>query len=202
VADVSTLVVAWATVFVVNLAPALMPPTWSILAFFLIRDGAPLLPLALGGAVAATVGRLTLALASRRWGTRLLDPGRREGLARLGRLLEERARLALPLAVLLYSFGPIPSNELFIAAGLTRVRLAPIVAAFLTGRLVSYTLWAAGAHAVVDRLDDVFVGYWRNAGAVAVQLALLAVLVIFARLDWVRILDRGHAGARPPGEPR
>lgn len=201
-AGVSTLAIAWATVFVINLAPALMPPTWSILAFFLIRDGTPLLPLALGGAVAATAGRLTLALVSRRWGTRILDPGRREGLTRLGRVLEERARLALPLAVLLYSFGPIPSNELFIAAGLTRVRLAPIVAAFLAGRLVSYTLWAAGAHAVVHRLDDVFVGYWRNAGAVAVQLALLAVLVVFARLDWVRILDRGRASARPPGEPR
>ena len=53
---------AWLTVFVVNLVPAFMPPTWAFLAF--------------------------------------------------------------------YSFGPIPSNELFIAAGLTRMRLTPITAAF------------------------------------------------------------------------
>jgi hypothetical protein len=31
------LLLAWGIVFVINLVPAFMPPTWSILAFFLIQ---------------------------------------------------------------------------------------------------------------------------------------------------------------------
>jgi hypothetical protein len=72
------LLAAYAVVFVVNLVPAFMPPTWSILAYFLIRFDLPLLPLAVGGALAASSGRCVLALASNRYGRRVLSPGRRE----------------------------------------------------------------------------------------------------------------------------
>src|SRR5919199_4773226 len=71
------LALAYLVVFLVNLAPALMPPTWSILAFFLIGYHLPLVPLAVGGALAASAGRLGLALASRPWGPRPLSPERR-----------------------------------------------------------------------------------------------------------------------------
>ena len=182
------LVVAYIVVFLINLVPAFMPPTWSILAFFLIRYDLPLLPLALGGALAASAGRLGLALASRHWGRRLLSPQYRENLVHLGTWLEQRAAWATPVAVLLYSFGPIPSNNLFMAAGLTGMRLAPIVAAFFVGRVISYTFFASSARAVVDRIEDTFVGHWGSLAALALELAALAVLVIFTRLDWPRLL--------------
>jgi uncharacterized membrane protein YdjX (TVP38/TMEM64 family) len=182
-------------VFVVNLVPAFMPPTWSFLAFFLIRFDLPLLPLALGGAVAATAGRTVLALASRRWGGRLLPARRRQNLERLGAWLEERARWAAPVAVLLYSFGPIPSNELFIAAGVTRMRLAPIAGAFFAGRVVSYTFWAASARAVVGELEGVFLGHWQSAGFLALELLALTGLLLFTRIDWPRRLGLPE----PPG---
>ncbi|MBI4493668.1 MAG: hypothetical protein HY690_12830 [Chloroflexi bacterium] len=201
------LAAAYLVAFLVNLVPAFMPPTWSVLAFFLIRFDLPLLPLALGGAVAASAGRLVLALASRRWGRQLLSARQRANLTRLGRWLETRARWAPPLAVLLYSFGPIPSNELFIAAGLAEMRLAPILGAFLAGRIISYTLWAATARMVVERLEDVLAGYWSNVGALALELLALALLVVFTRLDWPRLLrlptpppearPRGRAGGAP-----
>jgi membrane protein YqaA with SNARE-associated domain len=188
------LAVAWLTVFFVNLVPAFMPPTWSFLAFFLVRYDLPLLPLALGGAVAAAAGRTMLARGSRRWGTRLLPAARRSSLERLGGWLEERARWAAPVAVLLYSFGPIPSNELFIAAGLTRMRLSPITAAFFCGRVISYTFWAATARAVVADLEGLFLGHWRSAGLIAVELLALAGLLLFTRVDWPRRLGL----AEPP----
>jgi hypothetical protein len=105
-------------VFAINLAPAFMPPTWSVLAFFRLDFGLPLLPLVAGGALASTAGRLALALAGRRWGRRPLGRQRRESLSRLGAWLEARGQSAAP-AVLLYSVGPLPSSDLFIAAGLT-----------------------------------------------------------------------------------
>src|SRR5687768_12530951 len=173
-----------------------MPPTWTFLAFFLVQYDLPLLPLALGGAVAAAAGRTVLARASRRWGTRLLPPERRSRLARLGGWLEERARWAAPVAVLIYSLGPIPSNELFIAAGLTRMRRRPITGAFFCGRVISYPLWAATARFVVTDLEGVFLGHWRSVGLVVVELLALLGLLLFTRVDWPRRL-----GMTAPREP-
>ncbi len=176
------------TVFLVNLAPAFMPPTWSVLAFFLVAFDLPLAPLAVGGAIAASAGRLALALASRRWGSALLPSGRRRSLRELGVWLETRARWAPALAMLVYSFGPIPSNQLFVAAGLTGMRLPPIVAAFLVGRLISYTFWVNTARVASRRLEDVFEGYWRDGVFVALEVGLIVLLVAFTLVDWPRLL--------------
>lgn len=186
-----TLLLALLVVFLINLAPAFMPPTWSILAFFAITFGLPVLPLAVGGAVAASAGRLALALASRGGGRRLLSTRHRDNLAALGEWIDTKGRLAAPVAMLLYSFGPIPSNQLFIAAGLTTANLLPIVGAFLVGRLLSYTFWVSTAHFAVTRLGDLFAEEVRNGTLIGLQLLAIAVLVVFTRIDWRRFLASG-----------
>src|SRR5438477_600461 len=57
----SALPAAWLTALIINLMPAFMPPTWSVLALFRITTGAPLLPLTVGGAAASAAGRVALA---------------------------------------------------------------------------------------------------------------------------------------------
>lgn len=182
------LLAALLVVFAINLAPAFMPPTWSILAFFAITFGLPVLPLAIGGAFAASAGRLALALASRHSGQRFLSERSRDNLGALGDWIDTKGKVAAPLAMLLYSFGPIPSNQLFIAAGLTTANLVPIVGAFLAGRLLSYTLWVSTAHFAVTRLGDLFAAEFRSATLVGLQLVAIAVLVLFTRIDWRRFL--------------
>lgn len=181
-------------VFLVNLVPALMPPTWAVLTFFHLATGAPVLPLAISGAVAAASGRGALALVSRRYGIRLVPAARRAGLLRFGAWLDVRSRWAAPLAMLFYSFGPIPSNQLFIAAGLARLRLMPIVLAFLAGRLVSYPLWIGVAHVAAARLDELFLSRLTSVPALAIEVASLALLVAFTRIDWIRLIARYEPG--------
>ncbi len=195
------LLAAYAVVFLINLVPAFMPPTWSILAYFVIRFELPLLPLAIGGAVAASSGRYVLAIVSRRWGRRLLSPAQQTKLSVLGVWLETRARWTAPLAVLIYSFGPIPSNQLFMAAGLTATRLTPIVAAFLAGRLISYTVWVNLANVVTHRFEDLFTARLQRGGALALELLALGALVLFTRIDWPRVLQ-GRGSNHPPMQTR
>ena len=177
-----------------------MPPTWAVLTFLHFSLDVPALPLAICGAFAAAAGRLALALLSRRYGTRMLAPIRREQLVRLGRYLDARARWAAPAAVLVYSFGPIPSNQLFIAAGLTRMTLSRVALAFLAGRLVSYPLWMGAAHVAIDRFEELFTSRLTNGPALLIEGALVALLVLFTRVDWegvIRRLDPGASGVRP-----
>ncbi|MDO8506648.1 MAG: hypothetical protein Q7S41_03465 [Candidatus Limnocylindria bacterium] len=203
-ATMSELGLALLLVFAVNVMPAFMPPTWMILAFAHLTLGASVLPLAVGGAFAAAGGRVTLALAARRWGTLLLSAERRASLTELGLWLERRAGWAVPAAVLIYSFGPIPSNQLFVAAGLTRMGLGRIASAFLTGRLISYPLWIGAARIAVDRIDELFAQRWLNVTALGVDVALIGVLIAFTRVDWMRVIetfDSRRAAARRRGSP-
>lgn len=181
------LVMTWGAVYLINLVPAFMPPTWSVLAFFLIHFDLPLLPLSLGGAAAATAGRLTLALAARRLGPRLVPADTLRNLTDLGTYLRRHERWIGP-AVLLYSFGPIPSNQLFIAAGLAGVDLRMIGGAFFVGRIISYTVFAHTAERVVDNLPDVFGNALTSPPTILLEVASLAILVAIAKMPWGRLL--------------
>ena len=61
------LLVVGAIVFGINLLPAFAPPTWAILVAVRLNWDIPAVPLVLVGAVAATSGRVVLALAARRF---------------------------------------------------------------------------------------------------------------------------------------
>ena len=134
---------AVAIVFGVNLLPAFGPPTWSVLILLqgsLELDPVLLVPL---GALAATSGRTLLALGSRRFRGRL-SAQRLQGLDALrAELTGSPRRSSAGLALFLIS--PLPSAQLFVGAGVLRVPLAPLAAAFLVGRLVSYSIYVGAA---------------------------------------------------------
>ena len=73
-------VLALACIFGINLLPAFGPPTWAVLVFFRLSSGLALVPLVLGGAVAAACGRLLLAHGARALRGRF-SPERLESLA-------------------------------------------------------------------------------------------------------------------------
>ena len=203
--------VAFAVVFAINLVPYLMPPTWAVVAFFLIAYHLPFWPLCIGCSLAATAGRCGLALTSERWGRRLLTAQHRANVAALGQWLNERSGWREAAAVMLYSLGPIPSNQLFIAAGLSGARLTPIAAGFLAGRLVSYPALAFTARGVTDQFGSLFTKGWQDPKAIALELLSIVGIVLFARIDWPRLLHlpvpsvkgaaatTGSTGAEPAG---
>jgi hypothetical protein len=58
-------VLAFACIFGINVLPAFGPPTWAVIVFFRLNSDLDLVPLVLGGAVAAASGRLVLAHGAR-----------------------------------------------------------------------------------------------------------------------------------------
>ena len=182
------LVVAWAVAFVINAVAYFMPPTWSVVAFFLIAFSLPVWPLAIGCAIASTAGRCGLYLISARWGRRLLPASRRQNVDALGRWLNARPSWRGVVDVLVYSLGPIPSNDLFIAAGLSGARLWPVAVGFLPGRLVSYPALALAAKGANDHFDGVLTKQWHDPKWLVLELLSIAGLIMFSRLDWPRIL--------------
>jgi uncharacterized membrane protein YdjX (TVP38/TMEM64 family) len=186
------LLVAVLVVFVVNLMPAFGPPTWAVLVFFKFRY--PELPapaLVVGGAAAAAGGRLVLALAFRAFGSKL-PRKRQESLRILGHALGE-SRTGLLASFALFAAAPLPSAQMFEAAGLAHIRLRPLLVAFLLGRLVSYSLYVGAASAAHDSLRRIFDKGLFSPQAIATQVVAIALVIAMVVVDWPSVIDKVRA---------
>jgi membrane protein YqaA with SNARE-associated domain len=188
-----------AIVLGLNLLPAFAPPTWTVLVYFRVSNGLAIAPLVVVGAVMAAAGRYVLAIVFRRLGSRL-PPRRRENLEALGTAVS-RSR-GLLASLVFFAVSPIPSNSLFEAAGLARVRLAPLIAAFCAGRLVSYTLYLVAATKVEGKIRDVIAQGLISPRAIVLGVVGVAGLLAVVLVNWVDIIDRSRAwAARRKGQP-
>lgn len=175
--------------------PAFGPPTWALLVFLSLSyqlHPAVLVPL---GAASATAGRTVLALVTGAFRARL-SPRRVASLEALRNAVTARPHRAL-IGLGLFLVSPLPSNQLFMAAGLLAAPLRPLAAAFFVGRLVAYSVYAGGAVFARERLGDLLLERLSSPGAIALQLGSLALLGVLMAVDWARVL--GRAGARPAG---
>lgn len=173
----------------VNLMPAFGPPTWTILALYGLNTNMPTVPVVLTGATAAALGRYLLASAFQLLGSRLSTRSR-ENL-KAARELIERSKGKTVLALVLFVISPLPSAQLFEAAGLMRVRLLPFTAAFFAGRLGSYFIYTATAARIRETsIGDAFRETVSQPIGIVVQLVVLAMLVALTRVDWAKWLPR------------
>jgi membrane protein YqaA with SNARE-associated domain len=179
---------AAATIFGVNLLPAFGPPTWAVLVLFKLNwDLAPV-PLVVLGALAAGLGRFCLAVATRRVRDRL-SKRRVENLCALGEQVR-RHRAGSVLGLGLFALSPVPSAQLFEAAGLIEVPLIPVTASFFVGRMVSYSLYIGAATAADRSFGSVFRSALTSPLGIAVQVGMLVAIVLLARVDWAARFSR------------
>ena len=174
-------------VFGVNLLPAFGPPTWAVLVVVKVRYDLDTAPLVLLGGMAAASGRLALGCAAARLHSCLSESRRRNLKAAADALAVNKRRGIAALA--LFAVSPVPSAQLFLAAGLLRLRLVPLTAAFFAGRLVSYAIYVTAASAASATLRYVLDKSFGSPLGIALQVAMLAAVVALTRVDWPRILS-------------
>jgi len=181
------IVILFLVVFGLNLVPAFAPPTWMVFSYIGFRYVAVNVTLlALVGALAATLGRMALAKMARMViRQRFLSDATRENIDAIREHLDPRRKLTFGV-FLFYAFTPLPSNYLFIAYGLTTMKLRSLAIPFFLGRSVSYTFWGLTASAVARRitLESTDALSYLSVYFVASQLVLLALIYAFTRVDW------------------
>ena len=183
--------VIFLVVFVLNVIPIFAPPTWTVLSFVAIRFSPNIVLLALVGAVAATLGRLVLSkLSTLIIRQKFLSRSALENIDALKERLEANRKLSFTV-FLFYAFTPLPSNHLFIAYGLTALKLRLIAAPFLIGRVVSYAFWAFTASSVAQMLayESVTAKSFFSYYFIGSQLLGLVVIYVFTKLDWRSLLN-------------
>jgi uncharacterized membrane protein YdjX (TVP38/TMEM64 family) len=186
----------FAIVLGVNLMPAFGPPTWTILVLYRFQSNLNPVVLVVVGALAAAIGRLALGYATRALRSHLSEK-RRQSLDVMRQRLEKHRRSGL-LALFLFALSPLPSAQLFEAAGITGVNLPPLTAAFFTGRLVSYSIYVAGASSLAGtNVGTLIKDSLTSPIGVGLQVLFLALVVVIGRVDWSK-----HLGSDSPDGPQ
>ena len=179
--------ILFAIVLGVNLLPAFGPPTWSVVVLYGLNSNLKLVPLVLVAALAAALGRLLLALGCRHLSGWIKGKTRRNLDA--ARDAIQRHRRGGWLALGLFALSPLPSAQLFEAAGLARVPLLGFTAAFFVGRTISYTIYGATAKGIGESsLGDSFRHVMTSPLGLGLQIAMIALLVGFTQIDWAKRL--------------
>ena len=126
-----------------------------------------------------------------------LSEKRRKSLDAMRTRLERHRKAGL-LALFLFALSPLPSAQLFEAAGITGVKLPPLTAVFFLGRLISYSVYMAGASALKDTdAGKLIRDSFTSPIGIAVQLAFVALVVLLGRVDWSKRFGGDEASPIP-----
>lgn len=197
--ELQQLLLMAAVVFGINLMPAFAPPTWTVLVYFAVRYDLPVPLLVAVGAVCAASGRLVLGTIARRSRGRFSEE-RIKNLDALRTLAEQRRATSFG-ALMLFAISPLPSASLFIAAGITGMRLLPLTVAFFAGRIVSYSIYVTASAAAAANIEKLLEGGVTSPWSIALQLLLLALVIGLAFAPWSRLLARWLPTAAERREP-
>lgn len=183
-------------IFIMNIVPAFMPPTWTLLSlvgFTFHFSHYSLVVLSILAAVAATSGRAILALFSDKIiRNKFLSEKTRENIGVIKTNIEKR-KVFLFSFFLLFAFSPFPSGQLFLAYGLTDLKLRYAVIPFFIGRLVSYVFWSFTASEISHKIvvSNLKSGAFFGVYFILAQLVTLYLVYVFVRIDW-RLLFEQH----------
>ena len=176
-------------VLLFNLAPAFAPPTWTVLVFFALNSDLPPWLIVIVGAICAGTGRYNLARLTSLVGSRLKGKSLRNLQSAKAALEGKSSRKYAMLAFFVIS--PLPSAQLFEAAGLIGAKILPLTIAFFSGRIVTYSFYVAGASqlkakGIADLVTEQFSSGW----AVIFQIAMIAAVLLLTRVNWSHLLEK------------
>lgn len=179
-------------IFILNVIPAFVPPSWTVLSLFYVMfpEYFSPLPLALVGCVASTLGRVVLsymATASRG----IMGEARKESLGDLRKKIESRKWRAFLLS-LAVALSPLPSNAYFLAIGVMKYQVIDVFAGFMLGRFFSYWLTISLTKVAAHSFRELF----RNELYVVAIIDLIAIasVIAFALIDWHKLMEERRFG--------
>lgn len=170
-----------------NVIPAFMPPTWTVLVFFYLTYHLYPPYVVLIGAVTATLGRVFLYYLAQTQLKRFLTKKMKDNYAHLAKFVNTRQKISIPL-FFTYAFLPIPSNQVYIAAGVSGIRLKFIATIFFIGRLISYSLWIGTAHVAFKSLDGIFGSHYSHITTFIVEIVGFIIIYFLGTINWKKYL--------------
>lgn len=179
--------VASVIIIVINVVPAFMPATWTVVSYIYIKYEVALVFLALVGAVSSSLGRFLLAKISYKMTLPIFSIGTISNLAFIGQKIRGN-----PFKVFVFTFiwaiSPVASNPLFIAVGMAGTKLKAVISGFFVGRSLSYFFLALTSKIIVDNFKEIFIGGFSNWTKILINIFGFVLIFIYLVIDWEKLL--------------
>ena len=175
-----------AVVFLANVVPAFAPPTWTLLVLFTINYNVNIALLIITGVIAATLGRLVLALYFRKF-SQVLPKRWVKNMEQAGQYFTANPDRKFGILAL-FLISPISSAQLFEAAGIMKnLKLRPLLFAFAIGRTISYSFYVLTARTLKEtNFGELIISQLKSPYAIAAQIAMIVGLVALGNVKWRR----------------
>lgn len=155
---------------------------WSVLVFAKFRwDLNPVL-LVLIGATVSAFGRYAIARGASKL-QRYVPKRAQDNLEAAHALLQGHRRGIFALLAV-FVISPLPSGQLFFAAGLLRMQLWLITTAYFFGRIVSYSLYVGAATVAEYSAGDILQKIWGEPWVIVLQVLLAVGIVALPFIPW------------------
>ncbi|MCX6507971.1 MAG: hypothetical protein NTY27_02105 [Actinobacteria bacterium] len=169
-------------VFGVSLIPMFGPPVWSVLVLAKFRwDLNPVL-LVLIGATVSAFGRYAIARGA--YKLQRYVPKRAQDNLEAAHALLQGHRKGMFALLAVFVISPLPSGQLFIAAGLLRMQLWLVTTAYFFGRIISYSLYVGAATVAEYSAGDILNKMWGEPWVIALQVVLAVGIVALPFIPW------------------
>lgn len=187
------LIITFLVIFANNLIPIFGPPTWTILSFIAFNYNSSIPSLALFvlvGVIAASLARLILIISSRYIiRNKLLSKSSKVNINYLKVYLEKNKWIASSI-FLADALSPLPSDQLFIAYGLTNLPVRYAIIPFFCGRIVTYGLGVYTAKYLSDKLTigSLNITSFFSSYFILLEIGLLSLVYLFVKVDWKNLI--------------
>ena len=162
-----------------------MPPSWMILASIhsLYPSLDPLF-LSLIGATSSTIGRYVLTYIGH-ISRKFISEDRKTSLESI-RIYLENKKFRYLIISLIFSLTPLPSNMLFISAGIMKSRNWGLFCGFWIGRCITYFIMIYFSHIIFKPFIEIFSS--QLLGVLLIDLFGVLSIILFACIDWQKLL--------------
>ena len=170
-------------VFGAGLIPAFGPPSWIFAVYFHYQYHQSFLLTVLITAFATSLGRLFLAVITRKLKPKIAE----KYLNNLdySKSLINVKRKSFWLILVLFLISPVPSAQLFEAAGLIDLPLISLTSLFFIGRLVSLSFYLSFAHLGIVSLNQAWTSGFSSPLAIAGEILTILFIVALLNMRWL-----------------
>lgn len=175
--------VLFAIVLAVGLIPAFGPPSWIFAVFFYHKYHLAFLTVVFITALATTLGRVLLAYVTR-IARNYLPNLFISNLTYAQHQLESRRNSVLVL-VGLFVLSPLPSAQMFEAAGLLETNLLVLGTAFFFGRLVSLSIYLSISRVAEPSIHKAWEAGFTSLWAFITEVLCILAIIGLLNFRWV-----------------
>ncbi|VVB73336.1 Uncharacterised protein [uncultured archaeon] len=166
-------------VFILNANPIFTIPTWMMVSMFIGgQDVTAALPIVAVAVAASAVGRYTLARYSGHLLDRYLPDKHKTSVRFIDKFLRDEKGMIWPFSIsFLYALSPLPTNALFLVAGVGRFRLMLLLSGFFMGEFLSNMAYISMVNVALSPQNCLLFGL----------LGLVITVAIFI-IDWKKVI--------------